>query len=376
MEEDGVTPEDFDAAKIAAAGAKVPWGRQTPDAAKEGWARVAFAPYQPIDTSVVTDTNLLDLGITQKEICSKCMCQVCACLNHKRGLINLDAGNIMFLWWFLLVIVIVVNILFEIPGLMYFGMKYCTRVAWALDIRLAPLNADRAFVADSLVRAAFELGNPDQPMLGVDPHAHETGTLEKSILMALYKGKVVISGLALKMVVGKVTEPEFGLWAKPWMGMVTMTIFWDALIAHCIVLQASIRGMGVFTSCEVFNEVMDAHYKDASEISELGKLEIARSIGVAIVKNGSMYPTMELLLRHAIQYLGLRGKKCIAEPGVLDNEEEYLAKLGSDFDGTCEEANEKGETTKDDRECALSIILLAFLLTGAFRHHHHELSSV
>ena len=96
---------------------------------------------------------------------------------------------------------------------------------------------------------------------------------------------------------------------------------------------------------------------------------------VAIVKNGSMYPTMELLLRHAIQYLGLRGKKCIAEPGVLDNEEEYLAKLGSDFDGTCEEANEKGETTKDDRECALSIILLAFLLTGAFRHHH-QLSSV
>merc|ERR1712072_309088 len=155
--------------------------------------------------------------------------------------------------------------------------------------------------------------------------------------------------------------------------MVSMTIFWDALIAHCIVLQASIRGMGVFTSCEVFNEVMDAHYKDASEISELGKLEIARSIGVAIVKNGSMYPTMELLLRHAIQYLGLRGKKCIAEPGVLDNEEEYLAKLGSDFDGTCEEANEKGETTKDDRECALSIILLAFLLTGSIGRKERQL---
>ena len=29
MEKDGVTSEDFDAAKIAAAGAEVPWGRQT-----------------------------------------------------------------------------------------------------------------------------------------------------------------------------------------------------------------------------------------------------------------------------------------------------------------------------------------------------------
>ena len=39
------------------------------------------------------------------------------------------------------------------------------KVAWALDIRLSPLNADRAFVADSLVRAAFELGNPDAPLM-------------------------------------------------------------------------------------------------------------------------------------------------------------------------------------------------------------------
>ena len=53
-----------------------------------------------------------------------------------------------------------------------------------------------------------------------------------------------------------------------------------------------------------------------------------RAVGVAIVKHGSMYPTMELLLRHTIQYLGLRGKKCVSMPGVLDNEVRSLLLAG------------------------------------------------
>ena len=46
---------------------------------------------------------------------------------------------------------------------------------------------------------------------------------------------------------------------------------------------------------------MSKHYKSAADISDLGKVQIARACGVAIVTNGNMYPTMELLLRHAIQ---------------------------------------------------------------------------
>ena len=48
--------------------------------------------------------------------------------------------------------------------------------------------------------------------------------------------------------------------------------------------------------------MVSKHYKSAAEISDLGKVQIARACGVAIVTNGNMYPTMELLLRHAIQY--------------------------------------------------------------------------
>ena len=54
---------------------------------------------------------------------------------------------------------------FEIALLMYCQVYFATRVAWALDIRLSPLNADRAFVADSLVRVREPL--PPQPPASV-----------------------------------------------------------------------------------------------------------------------------------------------------------------------------------------------------------------
>ena len=59
--------------------------------------------------------------------------------------------------------------------------------------------------------------------------------------------------------------------------------------------------------------MVSKHYKSAAEISDLGKVQIARACGVAIVTNGNMYPTMELLLRHAIQYASTHctDRRCI-----------------------------------------------------------------
>ena len=47
---------------------------------------------------------------------------------------------------------------FEIAGLYYFGLMNAVRVANCIDMRLLPMNRDRATVAQSLIRAALELG--------------------------------------------------------------------------------------------------------------------------------------------------------------------------------------------------------------------------
>ena len=109
---------------------------------------------------------------------------------------------------------------------------------------------------------------------------------------------------------------------------------------------------------------------------------------VAIVKNGSMYPTMELLLRHSIQYativsaalphancssaffsvrryLHLRGKKCVSEPGILDSQETFIEMMAP-------QESDKG-LSDEERVVAMSVHLLACCLDGDFGHSQRDL---
>ena len=121
----------------------------------------------------------------------------------------------------------------------------------------------------------------------------------------------------------------------------------------------------MYTSVELFNEIVDLHFNSAKDISPLGQIQIARAVGVAIVKQGSMYPTMELLLRHAIQYLGLRGKAVVASPGVLDNEDAFIMDLG----GIDPDNPDVAGLTKEEQIVVLSVHLVALMLDGAPHRH-------
>lgn len=59
----------------------------------------------------------------------------------------------------------------------------------------------RAFVANSFIRAAFELGNPQSPLLGTDPASKSNAQkkLETSLLAVLVLAKIAILGFAIKM---------------------------------------------------------------------------------------------------------------------------------------------------------------------------------
>jgi adenylate kinase family enzyme/Ca2+-binding EF-hand superfamily protein len=279
-------------------------------------------------------------------MCRACgACDVCMCLAEVETLIP---------WWSWNMANVLGWVVIEIGLLMYFCAKYCVKVSWALDFRLVPLNADRAFVADSLVRAAFELGNPDSVVMGVDPHAESSaaGNLRTAIAMALYKGKIVVHGALHKFILGQTTSPSFYMWAKPWLGTVLCSALWDSLVAHVIINQAEVRGIGVYTSVELFNDVVALHFQSEKEISDRGRINMVRAVGVAIVKQGSMYCTMELLLRHTIQYLGLRGRAVLSKPGTLDNEFDFVDDL------------REGGLTKDEQVVVLSIHLLAHMLDG------------
>ena len=195
----------------------------------------------------------------------------------------------MFWFWFIVVMAIIVCATGEVVALMYYGVMHSIRVSWALGYRLVPLNEDRAFLADSLVRGAFELGNPENPLFGVDPMA-ETDQTNKARLILMgfsWKGKIVVTASLLKFLVGTMVPWQWAVWIKPWMCM-PADMFWNAMTAHIVVKQAQIRGIGVATVHEVFNEVMAYSNVPRESMRDIFKLQIVRAVGVAIVKHGNM----------------------------------------------------------------------------------------
>ena len=136
--------------------------------------------------------------------------------------------------------------------------------------------------------------------------------------------------------------------------------------------EVELTAMGVATAPEVFNEVMERferceqhpqsaeaqemgqRIKDGSakprKLSQLGQLQVVRAIGVAIVLEGSMHPTMELLLRHAIQYFGMKGKPLLSEPRNLDSVPRFLSDMA--------------KLSPDEQLVVMCIHLLTMMLDG------------
>jgi hypothetical protein len=244
-------------------------------------------------------------------------------------------------------------------ALTYYGVMNSIKVAWALDYRLVPLNEDRAFIADSLVRGAMELGNPNNIVYGVDPKSDlgPPGRGRKILSGLMWKGKIILTGVLIKTVIGMIFPWESMLWVKPWMSM-PADMFWCGITAHVVIQQAQIRGIGVATVHEVFNEVMD-DFAPLAEMRDIFKIQVLRAIGVSIAKHGHMYPSMELLLRHAVQWLSMKTSKAVQRPGELDSEEKFRADMQF--------------LTEDEMVAVLSIQVLTLILDGDISKQEHEM---
>jgi hypothetical protein len=147
----------------------------------------------------------------------------------------------------------------------------------------------------------------------------------KDVFAVLFiKGKVVITGVLFKQITQRVATYDVATFLKPYSGTMLATAMWDCLMCHVIMKNAEIRAFGVTTGVEVFNEIIDTYCPSYESIpaslSQQAKVQILRAIGIAIVKKGSLFPTMEILLRHAVNYLGMKKSKAVTGAGIIDNE--------------------------------------------------------
>lgn len=246
-------------------------------------------------------------------------------------------------FWGLNLPMIVVTVLLEIYLMGFAALRASCLVAAEYEFRLTPLNETRAFVARAFIRATFELGQPKSAVLGVDPEQKSTFQLklEAAVMGMLYILKVLLLGTAIKLLLWQPFMPMiYYTWVGSYSPLVA-SIFWDALIGSVIMDQVENRAHGVIAGTELFNDLVEkfslgeedepqsgGFSAERPKLSELGRIQVVRAIGVAIVENGVMYPSMELLLRHAIQYFDI---PTLVPEGIdaaeLDSSEMLMEKL-------------------------------------------------
>ena len=122
-------------------------------------------------------------------------------------------------FWLLNIIGIVVGVVFELSLLVVTAVKAAVQVGGAINLRLTPLNKDRAFVAAMLVRTAFELPDPEGEVMGVDAgveaNASDGHLLHDLLAIAYVKGKVLLTGIIGKQVALRTMSFSTFTWIGP-----------------------------------------------------------------------------------------------------------------------------------------------------------------
>ena len=268
------------------------------------------------------------------------------------------------------------------------AVKCACRIAAEYNYRLYPLNAERAFVANALIRPCFEMGNPKSPVLSVDPEVESNAKRRLRIfaVTVIYAGKIFfVSGITKVILKLSLSVPQY-TWTTSY-APILACCFWDTLIFSVAMEHVAVVASGISTAPEVFNEIMRDHELNNGLIQKrpavdngapstsptvgasvevggagddsdpkttavpLWKVQCVRAVGVAIVLKGSMHPAMELLLRHAIQYFGLKGSEQVHGPGSLDSIPRFL--------------DDMRKLTPRERKTVLKVHLLAETIDGA-----------
>ena len=248
----------------------------------------------------------------------------------------------------------------ELSLLMYTAVKSAVLVSEALELRLTPLNEDRARVGRMLVQTVFEIPDPEGKAMGVDSEAdkeeEDIGSILHNFFAAVwYKGKTFITGQILLLILEKIIAYEYLIFLRPYLAAGVATVFWDTVACHQIMNRAERRAVGVTTAIEVFNDIMDTfcpmYEQDPTTLSEIARTQILRAIGVGIVVHGSMHPTMELLLGHAVEYLDMKQSPAVQFGGVIDNHGDFI--------------NDLAKISLAERRAVLCVHMLGYVLGGS-----------
>jgi hypothetical protein len=242
----------------------------------------------------------------------------------------------------LVLAVTAVATLFEMAFLYWDSLRSVHALAAAAGLELFPPgSASPNAVATALARAALELPNRPDPLLGVDPH-RDSSKLVLLLGALLYKAKVAVTSIVAKALIRRVGGRAL---AKAYLAFVAVpvTALWNAWVVRTVLREARLRVMGPSAVHESIAVLLRDRARPASAA---GVATCLRAVGCAAVRKRDLHPNLELLLV-------LLGEKLGARPAGderLDDRPAFLRDLAA--------------LPADEQDMVLAVLSVALVIDG------------
>jgi len=184
----------------------------------------------------------------------------------------------------------------EVAYLGWDGLHSVTRLCAVAGLELSREDNDE--VALALARAALELPNPPEPVMGVNPH-REASKLQLVAASAIYKLKISVTNFVFKQVVAGVlpriaTRYVLAFTAIPINGL------WNGLVCWYVLREARIRVMGPSAAVEMLEAVLEHEPVPSAPLAAA----LHRAAGSCVVRTRELHPNHIAMLRALRQRIG------------------------------------------------------------------------
>lgn len=231
----------------------------------------------------------------------------------------------------------VVFAILEVAYLGWDGLRSVKRLSAAAGLELS--SEDKEEIALALARAALELPNPPDPVMGVNPH-REASRLQLLFASAVYKLKISVTNFLFKQVVAGVVPRIASRYLLAFTA-IPINGLWNGFVCWSVLREARIRVMGPSAAVEMLDAVLREEPPPTPALAEA----LHRAVASCVVRTRELHPNHIAALRALRARVGEP-----AEGAELDDSDAFLKKLPT--------------LASEERRVVLRVLGIAAILDG------------
>jgi len=187
----------------------------------------------------------------------------------------------------------------EVLVMYYDGL--CIAVTMSLDmgVGLFPIDAERAFIMNAIIKEALELGHPTDIKYNINPLA-EVSALQVLVCSAVYAARKGATGFIVKILVKRVLVRS-ALKGGAAFFAVPVVASWNLLLGRKV--MANIRTL--LQGIVLLPFILDSTLGTMQNYSLLLREALVRALAVTIVKRQDRHANLEVMLKHLIHVLNV-----------------------------------------------------------------------